>query len=159
MKNKIFSISKIGVYEKKGNYQDLAWKVFRNVEDENVFLKTLYYPRIVTDDFYTLNHYFEEQYKDSLNRTRTNYGLSLLSSIGAWSMAYSFKLKKSTFIALTLLSAYGAFRGLEYLNCKKLQNKLNEKAYDLAVKYPEIKFSQVVYTKSSEVSKKITPLY
>jgi len=60
---------------------------------------------------------------------------------------------------LTLLSAYGAFRGLECLNSHNLQKRLNEKAYDIAVKYPEIKFSQVVYTKSTEVAKKITPLY
>mgnify|MGYP001807930071 CR=1 FL=1 len=155
----IFLINKIGVFEKKGNYQDLAWKVFRDVEDENVFLKTLYYPRLVTNDYYTLNHFFEEQFKSSANRTRMNYGLSLFSAVGAWGLAYSFKLKRSTFLALTFLTAFGAFRGLECLNSKNLQNKLNEKAFDVAVKYPEIKFSQVVYTKSSEVAKKITPLY
>ena len=68
-------------------------------------------------------------------------------------------MKRTTFAALTLLSAYGAFRGLECLNDKNLQNRLNEKAYDVATQYPEIKFSQVVYTKSSEVSKKVVPLY
>jgi len=156
---KLLKINHSGVFAKKGNYQDLAWKVFRNVEDENIFLKTLYYPRLVTDDYYILNHYFEDQFKQSANRTRLNYGLSLFSTVGAWSLAYSLKLKRSSFFALTLLSAYGAFKGLEYLNSKSLQNRLNEKAYDIAVKYPEIKFSQIVYTKSSELSKKITPLY
>lgn len=133
--------------------------MFRNVEDENVFLKTLYYPRLVTDDFCALNHYFEEQFKSAANKTRLNYGLSLLSAVGAWGLAYSFKLKRTTFLGLTLLSAYGAFSGLEYLKTSSMQNRLNEKAYDVAVKYPEIKFSQVVYTKSSEVSKRVTPLY
>lgn len=137
----------------------MAWKVFRDVEDENVFLKTLYFPRLIADDYYVLNHYFSEEYKSLTKKTRLNYGLSMLSAFGAWGFAYSFKLKRSTFLGLTLLSAYGAFRGLEYLNTKNMQKILNEKAYDIAVKYPEIKFSQVVYTKSSEVSKKITPLY
>jgi len=147
------------VFEKKGNYQDLAWKVFSNVEDENIFLKTLYYPRLVADDLNVLNHYFEEQFKSSANKTHLNYGLSTLSAVGAWALAYSFKLKKTTFLGLTLISAYGAFRGLENLNRSSMQNRLNEKAFDVAVKYPEIKFSQVVYTKSSEVAKRITPLY
>ena len=85
--------------------------------------------------------------------------MSLFSAVGAWGFAYSFKLKRTTFLGLTLVSAYGAFRGLEYLNTRSMQNRLNEQAYDVAVKYPEIKFSQVIYTKSGEVAKRITPLY
>jgi hypothetical protein len=83
----------------------------------------------------------------------------MISGFGAWGLSYTFMLKRTTFFALTLVSAYAAFRGLEYLNTRSMQNRLNERAYDVAVKYPEIKFSQVVYTKSSEVSKRITPLY
>ncbi len=149
----------IGVYEKKGNYQDLAWKVFRDVEDENIFLKTLYYPRLVAQDYNNLKHYFESEYKYSTDRRRLNYGLSLLSGFGAWGLSYTFKFKKSTFALLTLVSAVGAFKALESLNTKSLQNKLNGKAFSIATKYPEIKFSKIVYTKSSEVAKSTVPLY
>ena len=122
-------------------------------------MKTLYYPRLVADDFYTLNYFFEEQYKNSLNRTRLNYGLSLLSLVGAWGLSYTLRFKKTTFGVVSLFSTFASFKLLENLNEKNMQNRLNNKAYDVAVKYPEIKFSKVVYTKSEEVSKRTLPLF
>ena len=160
--NNIFSFKllyKKGVYAKKGNYQDLAWKVFFDVEDQNIFLKTLYYPRLAINDYYILNHFFEEQYKKTATRTRINYGLSLASVLGTWSIAYSMKFKRSSFISLTLLTAFATFKGLEYMGTNSLQRKLNAKACDVSRNYPEIKFSNVVYTSSSEVAKKTLPLY
>ena len=106
-----------------------------------------------------MNHFFEEQYKNTANRTRINYGLSLASFLGSWSFAYSMKFKRSSFISLTLLTAFATFKGLEYTGTKSLQRKLNSKACDIAKNYPEIKFSNVVYTDSSEVSKRNLPLY
>jgi hypothetical protein len=69
------------------------------------------------------------------------------------------KFKRSSFISLTLLTAFATFKGLEFMGTNSLQRKLNAKACDVARNYPEIKFSNVVYTSSSEVAKKTLPLY
>lgn len=69
------------------------------------------------------------------------------------------RLKKASFISLTLLAGFGVFNGLEYLGSKKLQLNLNAKATEIARNYPEIKYSDVVYTNSNEVAKRTLPLY
>jgi hypothetical protein len=111
------------------------------------------------NDYYTLNHFFEEQYKSTASRTRFNYGLSLASFVGTWGLAYSLKMKKFSFISLTLFTAFATFNGLEHMASKSLQRNLNVKATEIARNYPEIKYSDVVYTSSDEVAKRTLPLY
>jgi len=83
----------------------------------------------------------------------------LASIIGTWSLAYSMRLKKTSFISLTLLTAFATFNSLEYMASKKLQRNLNAKATEIARNYPEIKYSDVIYTNSNEVAKRTLPLY
>ena len=83
----------------------------------------------------------------------------MASVIGTWSLAYSMKMKKASFISLTLLTAFATFKGLELMGTRSLQRNLNAKAEDIARNYPEIKFSEVVYKESNEVAKKTLPLY
>lgn len=81
------------------------------------------------------------------------------SVLASWGLAYSMKMKKTSFISLTLLTAFATFNGLEYMGTKSLQRNLNAKASEIARNYPEIKYSDVVYTKSEEVGKRTLPLY
>ena len=83
----------------------------------------------------------------------------MASVIGTWSLAYSLKMKKTSFISLTLLSAFATFKGLECMGTSSLQKNLNAKASDIAKNYPEIKFSEVVYKGTDEVAKRALPLY
>lgn len=83
----------------------------------------------------------------------------MASTTGAWALAYTMRMKKASFITLTLFTAFATFNGLEYMGNRSLQRKLNAKAIDIARNYPEIKYSDVVYTNSQEVSKRTLPLY
>jgi hypothetical protein len=69
------------------------------------------------------------------------------------------RMKKTSFISLALLTGFATFKSLEHLGSKNLQKNLNAKAIEIARNYPEIKYSDVVFTKSDEVAKRTLPLY
>lgn len=143
-----------GVFEKKGNYQDLAWKVFNDVDDKEVYLKTLYYPKLTSDDLHKLMDKFEEQFKAYNNKVRFSYLISAGSLLGTWSLAYLYRFKFSTFVVSTLASFLAVQFSLSHFHSKSMKNSLNYYAQEVAEKYPQIKYSSVEYIKSSEITPK-----
>jgi len=132
----------------------LAWKVFNDVDDKEVYLKTLYYPKLTSDDLHALIDNFEEQFKVYNNKVRFSYILSAGSVLGTWSLAYSYRFKFSTFVVSTIASFLIAHTSLSHLHSKSMKNSLNFYAQEVAKKYPQIKYSSVEYIKSSEITPK-----
>jgi hypothetical protein len=94
---------------------------------------------------------FEEEYKSLNNKKRLNYLLSLSSGLATWALAYSYRLKFTTFLVATACTYFGVKLALDSQASCKMQKNLNNFAYSLSEKYPEVKYSKVVYTKSDEI--------
>jgi hypothetical protein len=144
----------LDIFEKKGNYQDLAWKVYGEVEDSNVYLKTLYYPKLTSNDVHFLFDKFEEEYKSLSNKKRFAYIASLGSLFGTWALAYTYKFKFYSFLATSALAYVATKYTLDKSAHSRMGHNLNNVAEGIAKKYPEIKYSRVQYVKSSEISHK-----
>jgi len=142
------------VFEKKANYEDLAWKVYNDVDDKDIYLKTLYYPKLTSDDLHSLFDRFEEQLKSYNNTVRISYLVSAGSVLGTWSLAYFYRFKFSSFLFSTFVSFFAVHYGLTSFYSNKMKSSLNFYAHDIAKKYPEIKYSSVQYAKSSEISQR-----
>jgi hypothetical protein len=152
-KNKSFvqTYDSIGLFAKKGNYEELAWKVFRDLEDNNIFMKVLYFPRLRKEDYLDLIHY----YNDNTTKYRRNkilsYSLVLGSAALSWSLAYRNNFKFTSFVLLT----GGSFFGIKYLVDRYLLNSLNSNLNKLSIpiaeKYPEIKYLSIEYVKSPQI--------
>ena len=138
----------LGLYKKKGNYKDLAYKVFRDVDDEDVFMKVLYYPKLTYKDYnYMIQTYNQD--KTSLNRRLfLSYGLVGGSALFAWSLSYKYSLKFTTFAAVTLGSFALVYKLTQNALLKSHKKSLNGFATDIATKYPEIKYATVHYVQS-----------
>lgn len=94
---------------------------------------------------------FEEEYKSFANKSRFAYVLSFGSLFGTWALAYNYRFKFSSFLVSTVL-AYAATKCvLDKCATNKMSLNLNNIAVGIAKKYPEIKFSNVEYTSSSEI--------
>ncbi len=129
----------------------MAWKVFTEVDDSNIYLKTLYYPNLSSSDMHNLLDRFEEEYKTFSNRSRFAYVASFGSLFGTWALAYKYRFKFTSFLGATSIAYVATKWTLDQFSASRMSKNLNTFASIVAVKYPEIKFSRVEYTKSSEI--------
>lgn len=126
----------------------MAWKVYRDTKDNEIFLKTLYYPNLALNHYNVLIDNFLNESK-SLNRGKR---LSYLSALGVfgltWAFAYRFSLRLPSMVVGTI----GGTLASAYLIRKCLTNRSNDRlnsfAKEVAEKYPEIKFSRIEYVKN-----------
>jgi hypothetical protein len=95
---------------------------------------------------------FEDQLRNYNNKVRFSYLISAGSVLGTWSMAYLYRFKFSSFVFSTFASFFTVHYGLSSLYSKQMKNTLNFAAIEVAKKYPQIKYSKVEYTKSSEIA-------
>ena len=142
----------LNIYKKKNNYDDLAWKVFRNVDDEDIFLKTLYYPRISDSDHKALINIYNDYHKQYNFRRRLAYLSIIGASIAGWGFAYARRLKFVGFLGTTLGIFFGSKLLLDRVNFNSLKSNLNNSSTKFAEKYPAIKFSKVKLVKSDTVN-------
>lgn len=112
----------------------------------------MYYPGLTSDDLHSLLDKFEEQLRYYNNKRRFSYLFSAGSVLGTWSMAYLYRFKFSSFVFSTIASFFAVQCGLNAVYSRQMKNTLNLHATDLSKKYPQIKYSKVEYTKSSEVA-------
>ncbi len=96
---------------------------------------------------------FEDEYKTLCNKQRFNYLLALGSSVATWGLAYKFRMKFSSFFVATAFAYFATKTTLDSLVGRRMQKGLNRFAGNMALNYPEVKFSRVVYTKSEEIKK------
>jgi hypothetical protein len=144
------------IYEKKGNYEDLAWRVHQEVEDYNIFLKVLYFPRITWDDYQELLDVYEDSYRSFNNKKRfLVYPAAAGALISAWAFSYAKRLKFSSFLGLSIGSFFLAHCGLSNYYNKSMKNQLNAYADSIAKKYPEIKYSRLHFVTSEELNQHI----
>lgn len=125
----------------------LAWKVFYDVEDRDVFLKTLYYPNLKSDDYSNLTSKFSEEYSSLLTKRKLSFFTSLILGSAGLGVCYRFSLKSRT-SAFIFLFAFGAsFYQLNSMLKSGMKNRLNNYARGVAQSYDEIKYSTVEYGK------------
>lgn len=137
----------LNLYRSKQNYEDLAWKVFRDVDSNNVFLKTLYYPEIRSEDYNALVAKFAETY----STTKFFNKFSLIGATTAFGAAYfaSAKLnfKAKTAILLSGLSGVAGYYLVNSIRRSYALCNLNKFAGDISNKYSDIKVTNVEYGK------------
>jgi len=134
----------LGLFSSKGNYEKLAWKVFRDVDDSQHYLKTLYFPKLRTDDYNTLISYFEREQRNSKLYSMRNLLLGLAGS-GALYYGVHSTLKMKTTILLSAASFYGLYSIFNCFSVKGMNNRLNRKSQEIAKNYPEIKLTNVEF--------------
>jgi hypothetical protein len=141
----------LGLYAKKGNYEELGWKVFRDLEDSNIFMKVLYFPRLKRQDYLDLINNYNENTTNYRRMRNLSYGLVLGSAALSWSLAYRNNFKFTSFFLLT----GGSFFGVKYLVDRyllnSLNNNLNRISVPIAERYPEIKYLSIEYVKSPQI--------
>jgi hypothetical protein len=125
----------------------LAWKVYTDVEQSQIFLKTLYYPELRSEDYSKLVHLFSEEHKYVPARQKFGVLLSLAAAGLGYSLStrFSFKVKTSLFTSLLLFSGVYWFYGV--FSERTINQRLNKKAVDIAKNYPEIQIENIQYTK------------
>ena len=125
----------------------LAWKVYTDVDQSQLFLKTLYYPELRSEDYNKLVHIFSEEHKHVPSRQKFGIILSLAAAGLGYSLGsrFAFKVKTSIFTSVLL------FAGVYWLNSSysacRINKRLNKKSVEIAKKYPEIQIENIQFTK------------
>ncbi len=127
--------------------------MFRNVNDDDVFLKVLYYPHITKEDYSALTNRFSEEYKKNSSNNRFTFVTTIGATLFSWYLSSAMRFKVTTFGLLTVGSAVTT----HYLLGKYFQNKMNKKlngyASSIANKYSDIKYLKVNYTTTDKLAK------
>jgi len=142
----------LNIYKKKGNYKDLAWKVFRNVDDDDIFLKVFYYPELTQSDYTSLINLYNDHNKRYLFHKRMTYLSVFGASIVGWGVAYTKRFKFAGFLGTTIGTFLVSKFLLDRMNFNSLKSNLNKCAVKFAETYPEVKFSKVENVRGSEVN-------
>jgi hypothetical protein len=142
----------LNIYKKKGNYDDLNWRVFRDVDDSNIFLKVLYFPKITYEDYNSLLVLYRNQNVNYNNRKRLT-NLSILGAgLAGWVLSYRMRFKFVGFLLTTSGLFFGTKFILDRINSNSFKNSLNSSAILIANKYPAIKFSTISHVKGKDVN-------
>lgn len=123
----------------------LGWKVFNNVDDKDIYLRTLYYPFLRTDDYAILVSRFSEEYSSFLYKRRFSFFVSLFAGMFGLATCYRFNFKSRNSIPMFLVLFGSTFYGFSNLLSIRMRSKLNKFAKEIADKYIEIKYTQVEY--------------
>jgi hypothetical protein len=138
----------LNLYSNKKNYDDLAWKVYNDVNPDDSFLKTLYYPKLRSEDYNSLVSKFSSVHE--MNGYRTKFILinSVIGGIAGYFLSSKLNFKYRTTLLITGLSTYSAYSIFNCLFLKKVKRALNNFASsEISPKYDELKFLKVTYGK------------
>lgn len=134
----------LAVYSSKGNYDDLAWKVFQDVHSDDTYLRALYYPELRSEDYNSLLTKFRDVHSSNGYKNKFKIISSVGGIIGGFLLSSKLNLKYKTSIGLSLASGY---LGYSIFNCmfqKNAKKTLNSYAsINILSKYPELKFTSV----------------
>lgn len=136
----------LNVHRSKGSYKDLCWKVFSDCDEKHVFLKTLYYPELRTEDYNTLITDFSAEHKRLPLLKKLNFfGSFTAASLGFYVSNNHFKFTmRSTLVSSALIFGLGWY-SFNQNSIDIINSNLNVKALEIARKYPEIKTANVTY--------------
>lgn len=135
------------IYSSKGNYKDLALKVYRDIDDTQIFLKTLYYSNLRSEDYRYLIDLFNHENRMSKFIQIRNLAGGVIGLGGAYLLSNKLTLKFKTSILFCAGSFIGTYSLMHYLGIRGINKRLNVKSLDIAKKYPEIKLSSIEYGK------------
>lgn len=137
----------LNLYHSKQNYEDLAWKVFRDVDASNIFLKTLYYPQIRSEDYNALVAKFSETHASTKVFNKFSL-ISAVASIGAgYLISTRLNLKAKTALILSGISGVAGYYVLNSIRRSVAQQRLNKFGQEISNKYGDVKFTNVEFTK------------
>jgi len=136
------------VYNSKGNYKDLAWKVFSDCDEKHTFLKTIYYPELRTEDYNNLISFFSNEHRTFPLVQKLNFAGALGVTIGGLYMSNNFlRFTMRTSLISSALFLGFSWCALNKLSVNRLNRRLNLKAQEVTRKYPEIKTTNVTYAR------------
>jgi hypothetical protein len=116
-------------------------------------MKVLYYPLITRVDYEKLISKFSDEYKAFCVKNRLSYVSALGATALSWGLAYRYRFKLTTFVALTLGSFAFTKCSLSCYFNYRMKNNCDSFAKDVAKTYPEIKYLKVDYTDSNNLHK------
>jgi hypothetical protein len=125
----------------------LAWKVYTDVDQSQLFLKTLYYPELRSEDYNKLVHYFSEEHKHVPTRQKFGIILSLAASGLGYTLGTRFTFKIKTSLLTSVLMFAGVYWMYNSFTKKRTNQRLNKKAVEIAKNYPEIQIENIQFTK------------
>lgn len=135
----------LNLYHSKQNYEDLAWKVFRDVDANNVFLKTLYYPLIRSEDYNALIAKFGEIHASSKVFNKFSL-LGGVASVGAgYFVSTKLSFKARTAVLLSGLTGVAGYCIVNSIRRSISQSRLNKFAQDISSKYSDVNFTNVEF--------------
>jgi hypothetical protein len=138
----------LSVYNSKGNYKDLAWKVFSDCDEKHTFLKTLYYPELRTEDYNTLIKHFSNEHSKFPVIQNCIFAGSLGFAYGGFYLSNNslrFTMR-SSLVSSALFFGF-TWYALNRYAVNACNSKLNFKALEVTRKYPEIKTTSVTYAR------------
>ena len=141
----------LGIYSKKGNYEDLAWKVHRDLEDTNIFMKVLYYPKLIKEDYIILLDIYKEKESFYRKLKHISNGLVFGAVLFSWGLSYRRNFKFTSFVLLTGGTFFCLKSLMDKYLLKSLIDNLNQKSKSYAEKYPEIKYLSVEFIESPKI--------
>lgn len=135
------------VFSTKKNYKSLAWKVYTDVHESQVFLKTLYFPNLRSEDYGRLLGFFSDEHSKLGIKKKLNF-LCSLAILGFQFQALSrAHMTPKTSALIAVVSSLGWYFGVEKLICNRMNTRLNKKAIDISKQYPELKLVNFEYCK------------
>lgn len=137
----------LNLYKSKKNYEDLAWKVYQDVDSNNIFLKTLYYPNIRSEDYHSLVSRFSEIHRNQPMFNNISLIIAASSMFLGYFGAVKLNLKFKTTLFVSAASLGVGYYSFVLSNRQRIPRMLNKYAINVASKYPEIKFTNVEYGK------------
>lgn len=138
----------LNLYSSKKNYDDLGWKVYNDVNPDDSFLKTLYYPKLRSEDYNSLVSKFSSVHEMNGYRTKFIIINSVIGGIAGYFLSSKLNFKYKTTLLITGLSTYSAYSIFNCFFLKKTKRALNNFASsEISPKYDELKFLKVTYGK------------
>jgi hypothetical protein len=116
-------------------------------------MKVLYYPSITRDDYDRLISKFSEEYSTLETSSRLSYMTAMGATMLSWGLAYGYRFKFNSFLALTLGSFVATKCAISSFYSYRMKDNCNAFAKDVAKAYPEIKYLRINYTESDKLNK------
>jgi hypothetical protein len=116
-------------------------------------MKVLYYPEITREDYERMIGRFAEEYRSFTTKNRYSYIPAVGATLLSWALAYSYRMKFSSFVALTVGSFALTKMSLGCLANQRMQHNLNGFAKGVAKDYNDIKYLKIDYTDSTQINK------
>ncbi len=136
----------LNLFHSKKNYDDLAWRVFNDVASDEVYLKTLYYPELRSEDYSALVRKFSDSHLTNGYKMKLSLFSGVFGLVGGFVLSTRLNFKYRTAILSSLVLSYFSYRTVNNFFLSSAKRRLNNFAStEIAPKYPGLKFTSITH--------------